>query len=42
MKKKILLLVLATFLGALMFCPLSLLAAEAEPKVGLNIGNVSF
>ena len=42
MKKKTLLLILATFLGVLMPCHPGLVAAEAEPKVGLNLGNVSF
>jgi hypothetical protein len=41
MKKKTLLLVVATILGAMMLgCPA--LVAAAEPKVGLNIGNVPF
>ncbi len=42
MKKRNLWWVLATFLGVLMFCAASLPAAEAEPKVGLNLGNVAF
>ncbi len=42
MKKKTLVLVLATFLGVLMLGRPALVAAEAEPKVGLNIGNVPF
>ena len=42
MQKKNLWLVLATFLGVVMLCAPALLAAEAEPKVGLNIGNVAF
>ena len=42
MKQKTLLFVLATCLGVLMLCHTALLAAEAEPTVGLNVGNVSF
>jgi hypothetical protein len=42
MKKKTLLLVLGTFFGVLVICYPALVAAEAEPKVGLNIGDVSF
>ncbi len=42
MKKKTFLLTLATFFGVLILCRPALVAAEAEPKVGLNIGNVSF
>jgi hypothetical protein len=42
MKRKTLLLVLATFLGVLMFSHPAWLAAEAEPKVGLNVGDVAF
>ena len=42
MKKKTLLLVLAAFFGALMVCNPALVAAEAEPKVGLNLGDVAF
>ena len=42
MKKKTLRLALATFFGALMLCPPAWLAAEAEPKVGQNIGDVAF
>jgi hypothetical protein len=42
MKQKRFSLVLATCLGLLMLCHPALVAAEAEPKVGLNIGNVCF
>ena len=42
MKKQTLLLILATFLGVLMPCHPGLVAAEAEPRVGLNVGDVSF
>ena len=42
MKKKTLLLVLVTFFGVLMPCHRVLLATEAEPRVGVSIGNVSF
>jgi hypothetical protein len=42
MKKKSLLLVLATCLGVLLLCQVALVAAESEPTVGMSIGNVSF
>ncbi len=42
MKHKSRLLVLATCLGVLMLCQVALVAAESEPSVGMNIGNVSF
>jgi hypothetical protein len=42
MKKKTFLLVLGTFFCVLVLCYPALVAAEAEPKVGLNIGDVSF
>jgi hypothetical protein len=42
MKNKNLWLGLATVLGVLLLGAPSLLAAEAEPKVGLNLGNVAF
>jgi hypothetical protein len=42
MKKKTLLLVLGTFFGVLVLCYPGLVAADAEPTVGLNIGDVSF
>ena len=42
MKRKTPLVVLATFFGVLMLWHPPLPAAEAEPKIGLNIGSVSF
>jgi hypothetical protein len=36
------LLVLTTCLGVLMLCRVAVVAAEKEPTVGTNIGNVSF
>ena len=42
MKRKSLLLVLATCLGVVMLCQVAWVAAEAEPKVGMSVGNVSF
>jgi hypothetical protein len=42
MKKNIRWLVLATILGALTLCRPAWVAAEAEPKVGQNIGEVAF
>jgi len=42
MKQKTRLLVLATCLGVLMLCQVAWVAAEKEPEVGTNLGNVSF
>jgi len=42
MKPKTRLLIGEICLGLLMFCQVVLVAAEKEPEVGLNIGNVSF
>jgi hypothetical protein len=42
MKKKTLLLVVATFLGVMMMGYPALVAADAGPRVGLHIGNVPF
>jgi hypothetical protein len=42
MKKKIFLSVLVMCLGVLVFCQVARVAAEREPRVGMNIGNVSF
>jgi hypothetical protein len=41
MKRKTLL-VLATCLGILMLCQVAWVVADAEPTVGINVGNVSF
>jgi hypothetical protein len=42
MKRKTLLLVLATCLGVMMLCQVAWVMADSEPKVGMNVGNVSF
>jgi thiol-disulfide isomerase/thioredoxin len=42
MQKKFLSRALTIFLGAVIFCLPNLAAGEAEPKAGLNIGNVAF
>ena len=42
MKRKTLLLFLATCLGVLMLCQVAQVAAESEPTVGSSVGNVSF
>jgi hypothetical protein len=42
MKRKTLLLVLATCLGLLMLCQVAWVVADTEPTVGINVGNVSF
>ena len=42
MKQKNRLLVLVICLGVLMLCHVALVAAEKEPEVGTNVGNVSF
>ena len=42
MKRKNLLLVLAMCLGMLMLCQVAWVAADTEPTVGTNLGNVSF
>jgi len=42
MKRKTLLLALVTFLTVLVLCPGALWAAEKEPVVGYNAGNVQF
>ena len=42
MTKKTCLLLLGAGLGVLLLCYPALMAAEAEPKVGLNLGNVPF
>jgi thiol-disulfide isomerase/thioredoxin len=42
MKKKTFLSVLVMCLGVLMLCQVAWVAAEREPRVGMNIGNVSF
>ncbi len=42
MKKKTFLLVVVTFLGVMLIGYSAPVAADAEPKVGLNIGNVPF
>jgi hypothetical protein len=42
MKPKTLLLVLAICLGALLLCQVAWVAADTEPTVGTNLGNVSF
>lgn len=42
MKQKTRLLILAICVGVLLLCQVALVAAEKEPEVGNNIGNVSF
>jgi hypothetical protein len=42
MKRKTRLLVLATCLGVVILGQVALVAAERDPYVGMNIGNVSF
>jgi hypothetical protein len=42
MKKKTFLSVLAMCLGVVILCQVPRVAAEREPRVGMNIGNVSF
>jgi thiol-disulfide isomerase/thioredoxin len=42
MKRKSLLLVLAMCLGLLMLCQVAWVAADTEPTVGTNLGNVAF
>jgi hypothetical protein len=42
MKRKTFILVLAMCSGVLMLCQVARAAAEREPRVGINIGNVSF
>ena len=42
MKRKSLLLVLATCLGVLLLCQVAWVIADTEPTVGTNVGNVSF
>jgi hypothetical protein len=42
MKRKSLLLVLAMCLGVLLLCQVAWVAADTEPTVGTNIGNVAF
>jgi hypothetical protein len=42
MKKKTLLSVLAMCFGVVILCLATRAAAEREPRVGINIGNVSF
>ena len=42
MKRKNLLLVLALCVGVLMLCQVAWVAADTEPTVGTNVGNVAF
>jgi hypothetical protein len=42
MKRKSLLLVLAMCLGVMMLCQVAWVAADTEPSVGTNLGNVAF
>jgi thiol-disulfide isomerase/thioredoxin len=42
MKRKSLLLVLALCLGVMLLCQVAWVAADTEPTVGTNLGNVSF
>ncbi len=42
MKQKTLLSILAMCLGVAILCLVTRAAAEREPRVGINIGNVSF
>jgi hypothetical protein len=42
MKRKSLLLILAICFGVLMLCQVAWVAADTEPTVGTNIGNVAF
>jgi hypothetical protein len=42
MKRKSLLLVVAICFGVLLLCQVSWVAADTEPTVGTNLGNVSF
>jgi hypothetical protein len=42
MKRKSLLLVLAMCLGVLLLCQVAWVAADTEPTVGTNLGNVAF
>ena len=42
MKKQIFLLVLAICSGVLVLCQVARVAADTEPRVGMNIGSVSF